>query len=83
MIITNKNEYNLETMNKFDLEFWKEEIESYVDNVAKNSGYQNSIDSETMQNIVNELMQDKKTFECIDWLNILIYNACNRNGITL
>ena len=64
-------------------EFWKEEITSFVNNRLQMSGCQAYIDNETMQNIVNELMQDKRVYDNISWLNILITWACNNNGITL
>ena len=64
-------------------EFWKEEITSIVNNRLQMSGCQVYVDNETMQNIVQELMQDKRVYDSIEWLNILITWACNHNGITL
>lgn len=64
-------------------EFWKDEIVSLVNNRLQMSGCQVFVDNETMQNIVQELMQDKRVYDNINWLNILITWACNHNGITL
>lgn len=68
-------------MKDFEIENWKLKIASYVDNLLKNSGFQYDLESEKMEKIVNDLMQDKKIFECIDWLDVLIVNACTKNGI--
>jgi len=72
-----------EYIERNDEEFWKEEITSLVNNRLQMSGCQVLVDNETMKNIVQELMQDKRVYDNISWLNILIIWACNNNGITL
>ena len=64
-------------------EYWKQEIVNLIDMKLKTSGFQNGIDNETLENIIYYLMQDGKTFQCIEWLNILISWGCNLNGIKL
>lgn len=64
-------------------EYWKQEIRNLVDMKLKTSGFQNGIDSETLENIVDYLIQDGKTFKSIEWLNILITWGCDLYGIKL
>ena len=64
-------------------EYWKQEIRNLVDMKLKTSGFQNGIDNETLENIVDYLMQDGKTFKSMEWLNILIVWGCDLYGIKL
>ena len=64
-------------------EYWKQEIRNLVDMKLKTSGFQNGIDSETLEHIVYYLMQDAKTYQCIEWLNITISWGCDLYGIKL
>ena len=68
---------------EYGKEYWEEEIKSFVNAKLYMSGLQYGIDNETMQNIVNELMQNGRTYVNIDWLDFYIVNACKNNGIIL
>lgn len=75
--------YIQQKIKEYGKEYWKQEIESLVDMKLKASGIQNGIDSETLNHIVYYLMQDTKTYQVIEWLNISISWVCDLYGIKL
>ena len=78
-----KKDYIQRKIAEHGKDYWKQEIENLIDMKLKASGIQNGIDSETLENIVYYLMQDTKTYQVIEWLNISITWVCDLYGIKL